>query len=458
MNYTTELDQPFGEACMKIFPPKIEVSDDEGFSAEKDIFNLKPFGERITRLLTNSDDQLVIALEGAWGIGKTTFVKMWAGQLRQNDFPVIYVDAFSNDYIDDPFLVLAGEIAALTQKIKKEKTPAYKRYLAGAAKAGKVILRSGAKIGVKAATLGALDASDFAPLEGVAKDIATETSSKADGYLATILNRQKEQAQNVDEFKKALEDLIPILGKKENPRPLIFIIDELDRCKPPFALSVLETIKHVFALKNMHFVLVTNLSQLETSVRYSYGEKTDARTYLQKFYNLILHLSTDGRYESDKTAKKFLEYLARELPTHQGVIPYVIQAAEALELSLRSIERIITYVALAVATSKKDAFLPPAILAGLCIIKTHNPTLFRKLKTEKVAFKEVRDAIGFSAWKKPPSDFDIWWNAILGERYDRTQHPHIGQQLTGYNFDTFDDALKYVVNSVVDSFDLPSSR
>jgi len=84
---------------------------------------------------------------------------------------------------------------------------------------------------------------------------------------------------------------------------MIFIVDELDRCKPPFALELLEKIKHVFSVAGIHFILVTHLTQLETSVRYNYGTDIDARTYLQKFYNLIAHLPGNGKYENDRVIR-----------------------------------------------------------------------------------------------------------------------------------------------------------
>ncbi|MFX5100750.1 P-loop NTPase fold protein, partial [Acinetobacter baumannii] len=46
-----------------------------------------------------------------WGAGKSWFVKNWKAKLEQNDFKVIYLNAFNQDYIDDPFLTISMEIA-----------------------------------------------------------------------------------------------------------------------------------------------------------------------------------------------------------------------------------------------------------------------------------------------------------------------------------------------------------
>jgi tRNA A37 threonylcarbamoyladenosine biosynthesis protein TsaE len=69
---------------MKLTVPALLIKDGEGFTREKDIFNRKPFAEELTKLVTNTDDELVIALDAKWGEGKTTFVKMWQGLLEES--------------------------------------------------------------------------------------------------------------------------------------------------------------------------------------------------------------------------------------------------------------------------------------------------------------------------------------------------------------------------------------
>jgi energy-coupling factor transporter ATP-binding protein EcfA2 len=319
--------------AMHIFPPQIDIFDDEGFLPEKDIFKRAEFGNDLASLVALADDPMVIALDGQWGSGKTTFVKMWAGLLRQKGHPVIYFDAFASDYIDDAFLAIAGEVVALAQQQKKANTPALNNFLNKAAHAGRAVLRSGIKVGVKAAMLGALDAADFDDLKSIADDIADEVSSKSDEYVKALLLRHGEERKNIEGMRAALSELANTLGRKptadkeddSKALPIVFIIDELDRCKPPFALDLLEKIKHVFSVPGVHFVLVTHLTQLEHFVRFSYGDGIDARTYLQKFYNLIVHLPEDSKYDHERISRKYMEYLR----------PHLSLENEALRVRLR---------------------------------------------------------------------------------------------------------------------------
>ena len=114
---------------MRLSIPPLEISETEGFTTEKDIFNRKPFGEALYKLVSNIEDELIIALDAKWGEGKTTFIKMWRGYLTENKVKSIYFDAFSNDYIDDPFTALSGEIYELAKVVKapKEKMKKLKR-------------------------------------------------------------------------------------------------------------------------------------------------------------------------------------------------------------------------------------------------------------------------------------------------------------------------------------------
>lgn len=281
---------------MRIFPTAPTISDEDGFTPQQDIFRRKSFGDGLINLVEMADDPLVVVLDAPWGTGKTTFIKMFAGELRKRRFPVIYFDAFENDYVDNGFLAIAGEVLRVSSQLKKDQTPAHKKFLKAAARTGGVLLRMGAKVGVKAATLGAIDATDLDALKSVSNDVAKEASTKADEYVESLLKIQSQESETIASIRSALSNLAEALSDEGNKKPLVFVVDELDRCRPTFALELLERIKHIFSIENVHFIFATHLEQLENSVRYSYGNDIDAKTYLQKFYNILLNLP-DSEHE-----------------------------------------------------------------------------------------------------------------------------------------------------------------
>lgn len=413
---------------MRIFPPDLEITDDEGFDAKKDIFQRAEFGKGIANLLGSSDDPLIVVLDAPWGMGKTTFIKMLAGHLRNNGFPVIYFDAFKNDHVDNGFLTIAGEVIRLSQELSKADTPAHKAFVKTAARAGGILLRMGAKIGVKAATLGAIDAADFEGLKSVASDIAKEASTKADEYVESLLKLQSQERETLDGVRRALSDVAASLSSVDatEKRPLIFIIDELDRCKPTFALELLEKIKHIFSIPNVHFILSTHLSQLESTVRYSYGSDVDARTYLQKFFNIILHFPERGGHRSERSLPKYFQYLSAVMSLHSDDLGLVQNIAEARRLSLRTIDRIVTCIAIARAFTPENYLWLQPVLSGLCVLKIIDAPLFQRTLRGDVTLDEIRSVFAPESWPEDSSHTTWimeWWTYCLAK--DEADFPNL---------------------------------
>ena len=393
---------------MRLFPPPLDIGDNEGFVATKDIFGRANLGRGLTNLVSSVVDPMVVAIDGQWGSGKTTFLKMWAGELRKSGFPVVYFDAFENDYVEDAFTAIASEIISLAEEKRKANTRIAKQFVKKAIDVGKVLLRSGLKIGVKAATIGALDATDF---ENAANEIAGEAENLTDKYLGEFLTKQRQQKDAIQGFRDALVELPALLTEQPaeaeanaNAKPLIFIIDELDRCRPHFALEVLERIKHFFSVQNVHFVLGTHLDQLNNSVIVAYGPNIDARTYLQKFIQLTFTLVDSAQHEHERIITKYVAYLVKAMefkPDDHETVEYATRiiryVSERRDLSLRAVERIMSVLAIALSYTPRNYFRPPPILGGLCVLKVTAPELFVKAKRGTLEFAEVQSALALDA-------------------------------------------------------------
>lgn len=395
---------------MRIFPPQVEIGPDEGFSEAKDIFDLKEFGEGLTRLIEEAENPMAMVLDGSWGSGKTTFIKMWSGHLRNNGFPVIYFDAFANDFMDDAFAAIAGEVISLLSEKKEKGSETYEKFLDKALKVGEILIRSS-----KAGAL-ALDILDAANSKSISGGSADKEHDQASGYLKNLLENHKRERVAVEEFKEALKQMASELtpgGSSDHAnneegqakrRPLVFVIDELDRCKPVFALSLLEKIKHFFLVEGVHFVLVANLRQLESSVKQSYGNETDARTYLQKFYHLVLSLPEKKGPLSNHKVSIFIEHIFKKFSDKDEIIAYIFEAKMFLTMilinkpySLRAIEKITTHV-LVIFCISKDKHRDPFFIAGLCVLKVMGPELYQKAKDGTLTFEEIEGFLRFDEW------------------------------------------------------------
>jgi predicted KAP-like P-loop ATPase len=294
---------------MRLVTPQLIVQENDAFV--NDALDRKNYGEALLNLVVRSDDELVISLDGKWGEGKTTFVKMWQGLLLEANIPNIYIDAFSNDYVDDAFISVASAITNYADKnISKDHHEKLAELKEKTKKVGSHLLSWSARIGIKAATLGVIKDADIEELKDIKSEVSKSVSDVIGDFIEERISLHSKDIELVQSFKELLST-IPSKLDKDNDGPLVIIIDELDRCKPTFAVELIEKIKHLFSVENIVFILVMNKSQLEESIRSVYGQNIDAHTYLQKFVNLEAKLPkrTGERHSNDlgKYANRLLK-------------------------------------------------------------------------------------------------------------------------------------------------------
>ena len=455
---------------MRFAPPPLVIAEDEGFEDAKDIFKLKDLGQGMTNLISNFDDPMVIAFNGQWGSGKSTFLKMWRGELKKEGYPVIYFDAFENDYVQDAFAVLVREIVQIVDVARGPATKQIENFKAKALGLRKLLLRSGAKIATKVvirtATAGIGNEKDVTDAISEAVDEAGEVAAD---YFDEILNQPKKQKETVEAFRAALSELPGLLApasEGENQKPLIFIIDELDRCKPLFALELLERIKHFMSVPNVHFVLGVHLSQLQNSVKAAYGSEIDASTYLQKFINLTIAHADVGRDLQQRQISKYIMYLRGALSfkpddheTLDGTCEFLQRVAEHHSMGLRTVERVFSHLAVYLAFTEKNYLRPPPIVAGLCVLKAVYPELFIRAKKDQLQYEDVEKIFGFDTASVAEGDhmFErqrMWWQYCLMPEISE-EVKDLSRHLNRYNLyvQSFGDrrrVLSLVANQIID--------
>ena len=384
---------------MNIITPPIIVGENEAF--EQDVLGRSNFGQSLLNLVSQSNDELVISLDGKWGEGKTTFVKMWQGMLTQANVPSIYIDSFANDYIDDAFIAVASAITTYIEENSanpdEEKSNEFREK---AKQVGVQLLSWTAKVGIKAATLGAIKDSDIEELKDIQTDLAKGLSTVVGDFVGERLASHKQDVELLRTFKELLSE-IPTLLSPEGDKPFVIIIDELDRCKPTYAVELIEKVKHLFSVKNVVFVLVMHKKQLEEAVKCIYGENIDAHTYLQKFINIetTIPKKTGGRNDNDID-----QYNKRLLDLHQiktwgddrSLLDSLEVLAKHFDLSLRQLERVYTNLAVFYASSAEDQFRLVPIIAFLAVIKVVNPSVYDALLHQTITYEELCRQTGLS--------------------------------------------------------------
>jgi hypothetical protein len=460
---------------VRLFPPELEIAPNEGFDPKKDIFGRKQFGEVLTRLVSNLEAPAVLLLDAPWGTGKTTFIKMWRGELAKAHVTSIYFDSFANDYHEDAFLTLAGEIVARVVELKPRSSKALETFKTRAVQVAKVLGRASLRFGVRAGSAGLLTGDE---VEAAAKEIVKaggeEAAKGLDELLAERLESHNADREAFDQFRSSLTALSTgLAGKKvtgsateerDDAAPsLIFIIDELDRCRPPFALDLLQKIKHFFAVPGVIFVLVSSLRQLEASVRLAYGD-IDARVYLEKFYHVRILFPLGTADRPDMATETYLYHLLTATRSDR-IIEIISLFCRVCPLSLRSLERIAAYCKLYSISVPENSMSISSIIAGLCIMKVTEPDLYALARSGKLSFDPVLSLLRFRDWRHPlrpneklelSANAEAWWRFAVGETVDDDEMQRLHSYLARFGSPSGHQIISDYCE-VIDGFAFPDS-
>jgi hypothetical protein len=461
---------------MRLTPKEPAIPEVGGFTPDNDLFEYRDFGNRFADLVRNIDEPLVIALDGPWGSGKSVFIKQWAGLLREKGAAVIEFNAFQSDHYEDAFLALSAEIHSTAKKYLGSKDSTNRRYLDKAKKAGVILAPIALRVAAKAGTAGLLSLDDFEAsgdaIKQAVKSLGNESSKVVEKAISERLRKASDEQAALSAYRETLSELADQISQKTRAKdkeafPLIFIIDELDRCRPPFALSVIERMKHFFSVQNVCFVLVTHLPQLEEAVQGAYGAKFDAQVYLQKFYHLRVLLPEISDPRGDKSSK-YIKHLWAELgiefPDKQHghlVLQELEKLVKTYELSLREIERVTTDVALFCAGIGNNRLVLAPLAAGLCVMRQKRPLLYAKARSGKLNTGEAINFLDPTIAGTPKLIEDSWtvscWKFATGAEPDGEVAHDWSSALFQFNFGDPGELIPFTA-SQIESFRMNNSE
>ena len=341
----------------------------------------------LNRIIGNFENGFTLAINGEWGTGKTTFIKMWQKQLEQNDYKTIYLNAWENDFVSEPLICILGELKNVTTSSNER---LMKDIINKASVFSKKIIPAVAK-GLAKKHLGE-EASDLI------ESVATAT---VDVFKKEVSEYEKKKKDLID-FKTKLQELV---NKESKDKPLIFIIDELDRCRPDYAVEILEKIKHFFSVEGIVFVLSIDKNQLCSSIKGHYGsDEINAEEYLRRFIDIEYTL-----IEPD--AEKFCNYLFvyfdfssfMQNPERlkysdlshdkEMFLSTAIKLASAKRLTLRQTEKLFAYTRLALISCEKNSYLFADLFFLMIYIKAFKTSLYIDIRNLRLTVQELSDEL-----------------------------------------------------------------
>ena len=293
------------------------------------ILNRNTYIHNFISMLLNIEKGGVIAIDGAWGSGKTYFVHQvkWLlnctsknidsevesvlsrtvpklDNIKGHKYKAFYYDAWKHDKSNNPFFTLLrtmilafGGIDYFNQK---------KGFIESLLKSASHIVKGITPIDVESIFNGIKEFSGINDTTTLSElEFIEQMDSQVNSFLDYICEGQYDK--------------------------LVIFIDELDRCKPSFAVELLEIIKHYFNHDKVIFVLSTNLKEFQHCIKQYYGEGFDGWKYLDRFIDIRLTLPII-------TVEAYCKYLWNNL-SNDRIDDLAICCAKYFNLTLREIER-----------------------------------------------------------------------------------------------------------------------
>ena len=285
----------------------------------------------LLRLLNFQQDSLSIAINGSWGTGKTFFIKQCQlmldnafsceddeilqaieklcpgeeslANIRKSHVRTAYYDAWDHDSEEDPIASLIRCLATTDWSTN------VKESLIKAADIGSSILQATTNIDLK----------------GLVKTLKDNSSD-----LITPDNLEQIKKR----FNATLAELAPDQGK------LTIFVDELDRCKPTYAVKLLERIKHYFNNPNVTFIFAVDLSQLQYTINQYYGLQFNGYQYLDRFFDLVISLSApdiDKYFDNTKNILEAVQHFEKSDPKNSYYYLFCKELINHFSFSIRQI-------------------------------------------------------------------------------------------------------------------------
>ena len=354
----------------------------------RDEFIRKPIAEKIIKLLDSDIDVSPLIIDGKWGTGKTEFcfkLKNLIEADNPNNYKVGYVNAFQADHANEPLLTLISEIVSFYPKKSYQRKKLIKNALPYLRLIGGIGLKAG--LGFAFGRYTADVPEEFS--KGL-ENIEEGSKELIDLSLESLIEDQAEADRSLNTLKNALNNVAA-------DNPVILLIDELDRCRPDFAVMMLETIKHVFDVENVQIILITNAEQLKATIKHSYGSETNSHDYLYKFFKYQINLPTAAKDTEGRSVENNVTYfrtvvqaskvIRQEFKDNEFIyeIPTFLDVGK---LSLRKIEQTVrcieTLIIFEDKEQSKSQIVEQILMVFLSFVYMMDEGIFKEINNKEI--------------------------------------------------------------------------
>ncbi|MBS1512968.1 MAG: hypothetical protein JST86_19150 [Bacteroidetes bacterium] len=371
---------------MRLNHANIQIEPNEPFKYCK--LGRAKYAEILTKIIYGYSDGFVLSLNSEWGTGKTTFIQMWRQYLKNQENTVLYFNAWETDFETNPLAAILAEFKAILNV--KDNTK-FKSLAKKAALVSKSVIPSLIKSVFEKYV-------DTATITESIKNI----SDSAFEIFQEEINEYASRKKGISEFR---EDLGLFIQENYENKPVIFIIDELDRCRPSYAVEVLETIKHFFDVKGIVFVLSIDKIQFANSIKGYYGSDCiNGIEYLRRFIDLEFNLPTPKGIDFSNylySYYKFDDFFSNRIRTSIEVlrrdgrefIEFTAIVFNKAHLNLRQQEKLFIHSRIGLKQFSEQEYVFPQLYYLLIYLKEYKPDIYRNIKNRKYSLQDLVDAI-----------------------------------------------------------------
>lgn len=285
-----------------------EVFTDDKLNIKENVIDFAHLIEQDTYKEGNTSK--VYSISAKFGIGKTFFCDKLQKVLAKDGVNVGKLNIWEMDFYENPLIPILAELNRLYAKEGESlPTKVVNIIMNLGKKATDVISEVSLRVGYNCAIAKLAQMPGYENLITAVNDADFWDACKEKISSTTIYD-------DYNEYQSALKNLKECLSQwssKHKDKPIIIIIDELDRCKPDYAVKTLEVLKHIFDIPGFVFVLAIDEEQLKNSVQTLFGT-INYEGYKRKFISNSFQLP-----EPDKLA--FTEYLYEK----SGINNYIEQ-------------------------------------------------------------------------------------------------------------------------------------
>lgn len=378
---------------MLIRSSELEVPLDAPF--EHDKLQRDELEEPLTQFINQSIGPFVLAIDGSWGSGKTTFLRMWKAKLISAGHACLYLNAWKTDFAQEPLIAVVGELSETIENFAPNGEEKKKLHegISNIQKLAKSIAKRSIPLAAKIATFGILETHDAAAMmEKVISDFVGDV-------VEDRIKEYEEGKSEIEEFRSSLSALADEVAtlKPDLPAKVVIIIDELDRCRPTYAVQLLERMKHLFDVPGVIFILGIDRSQLCHSIRALYGSEFNARGYLKRFIDLDYRLP-------EANEEKYCSYLFERFGIEEIILKRKNSSATqelkdlkktlgsfllAAKMSLREQEQVVARLRIVLQTIPISSSLNEFTLAFLLFLREWNHDLYADVLAGRRSISEI---------------------------------------------------------------------